>query len=481
MAVDKSGLGRQILLSSRNALYLSMRYMDLAFSAFEYEMNAGNGFVGTDGGKIYYDTYFLAHLYEQEKRLVNRLYLHMVLHCLLRHLWRRGDRDKRYWNLACDIAVEHVIDSLNLSVVRMKTPGRRAFIYDSLHKEQKVLTAERIYLYLLRYGSEDKNLKRLEAEFLVDDHNYWYKDEDPRKSMSQKQKWDEISQKTQTRIETMGEDPGRDRGNMLETVRTENRERYQYRDFLRRFAVLREELHIDPDSFDQIFYTYGLSLYGNMPLIEPLESREVKKIEQFVIAIDTSMSCSGPQVRSFLNETCSILRDRESFFRKMEIHIIQCDASVQRDDILHDAGELEKYAENLVLAGGGGTDFRPVFTYVEQLRAGGELAQLRGLIYFTDGQGIYPRRSPGYDTAFVFLRQPDDELVKVPSWAMKVIIEPEDLEEPAGSAAGAAGAGGVSGIAAAMGRDDIAEAAGMHEAAGMPGQQTFSGGKTDEY
>ncbi|MBQ4045111.1 MAG: metallopeptidase, partial [Lachnospiraceae bacterium] len=134
-------------------------------------------------------------------------------------------------------------------------------------------------------------------------------------------------------------------------------------------------------------------------------------------------------VRRFLNETCSILRDRENFFRKMEIHIIQCDASIQRDDILHDTRELEEYAENLVLAGGGGTDFRPVFEYVGRLRAGGELARMRGLIYFTDGQGIYPRRSPGYDTAFVFLRQPDDELVKVPSWAMKVIIEPEDLEE----------------------------------------------------
>lgn len=53
--------------------------------------------------------------------------------------------------------------------------------------------------------------------------------------------------------------------------------RQSYADFLRKFSVLREELHADPDEFDLNYYTYGLRLYGNMPLIEPVESREVKK------------------------------------------------------------------------------------------------------------------------------------------------------------------------------------------------------------
>ena len=34
----------------------------------------------------------------------------------------------------------------------------------------------------------------------------------------------------------------------------------------------REEVHADYDSFDMGYYAYGLSLYGNMPLIEPLET-----------------------------------------------------------------------------------------------------------------------------------------------------------------------------------------------------------------
>ena len=86
-------------------------------------------------------------------------------------------------------------------------------------------------------------------------------------------------------------------------IRLKEDRQYDYREFLRKFAVFREELTVDPDSFDYNFYTYGLSLYGNMPLIEPLETREVKKVSEFVIVIDTSMSCQGDLVKRFLEET----------------------------------------------------------------------------------------------------------------------------------------------------------------------------------
>ena len=89
----------------------------------------------------------------------------------------------------------------------------------------------------------------------------------------------------------------------------ENRERYDYKAFLRKFAVMKEEMQVDPDSFDYIYYTYGMNHYGNMPLIEPLESREVYRIEDFVIAIDTSMSCSGELVCRFLEETYQVLSE----------------------------------------------------------------------------------------------------------------------------------------------------------------------------
>ena len=65
---------------------------------------------------------------------------------------------------------------------------------------------------------------------------------------------------------------------------------------------------MDEDTFDYVFYSYGLSLYGNMPLIEPQEWKEVQKVEEFAIVIDTSMSCSGGWSK-FLEETYGVLSE----------------------------------------------------------------------------------------------------------------------------------------------------------------------------
>ena len=48
-----------------------------------------------------------------------------------------------------------------------------------------------------------------------------------------------------------------------------------------------------------------------------------------------------------------------------------------------------------------------------------------GLLYFTDGNGIYPKKQPPYKTAFLFLGDYDKE--KVPAWAMQLAIEKEEL------------------------------------------------------
>ena len=78
------------------------------------------------------------------------------------------------------------------------------------------------------------------------------------------------------------------------------------------------------------------------------------------------------------------------------------------------------------LRGFGGTDFRPVFSYVDKLVEQREFQNLKGLIYFTDGYGTFPSTMPDYKTAFVFLRERFNNY-EVPSWAIKLILEQEDL------------------------------------------------------
>ena len=58
-----------------------------------------------------------------------------------------------------------------------------------------------------------------------------------------------------------------------------------------------------------------------------------------------------------------------------------------------------------MIHGRGGTDFRPVFEEVERMREKREFSDLKALIYFTDGDGIYPEKKPDYETAFVFVKR----------------------------------------------------------------------------
>ena len=95
---------------------------------------------------------------------------------------------------------------------------------------------------------------------------------------------------------------------------------------------------------------------------------------------------------------------------------------------LTDLDSLDRYARNFVLKGGGGTDFRPAFEYVDSLIETGEYMNLKGLIYFTDGYGIYPNKMPPYRTAFVFSEE-DYRDTDVPPWAIRLVLSEESLRE----------------------------------------------------
>ena len=427
--LDVVGLCTRILQNSRNELYLNMRYLDLSLSSLGFEMDPACRGLGTDGFVIYYHGEYLCDLYRRGRVLVNRAYLHMVLHCLFCHMDTMGRRDGRMWNLACDIAAESVIDGLYLKCVHIQTPPFRMDWYGRLRQRLQVLNAEGVYKTLEEMKLTERQLERLEAEFLVDDHQYWQLPPDaPKTGVVRQNQWSNNREKLQTEMETMGNRQDEDTKSLLEQVQVENRSRYDYRRFLQKFSVLREEMQVDEDSFDYVFYTYGLSLYGNMPLVEPLESKEVSRIEDFVLVIDTSMSCSGDLVRRFLEETYSVLCQSDSYFKKTNIHIIQCDDQVQQDRRITCRQEMEEYMQEFSIIGQGGTDFRPAFEYVNQMLGRGEFHRLKGLLYFTDGEGIYPVKRPVYDTAFVFVKEQYTD-ISVPAWAMKVILEPEQLLE----------------------------------------------------
>lgn len=420
-------LGVSILCAARDELYFSMRFLDVALSSFVYQMDSSVSPFGTDGVVMYFHPQQLGGLLRENRILVNRGYLHMVFHCIFRHMFKRTD-DERYWDLSCDIAAEHLIDGCDKRPVRWSRSLLRRETYRKLETGGRVMNAERIFRELKAWELTEKELSRLEEEFRTDDHRYWENRGPERKKEPElSRKWQEINEKMETDLETFSKEASEENGSFLGQLRVENRERQDYREFLRKFSVLREEMGTDPDTFDYGFYSYGLTLYGNMPLIEPLETREVRRIADFVIVIDTSMSCSGTLVRRFLEETYSVLKQNDSYFRRVNVHIIQCDEKVHSDVKITSEKELKKYMDQFELYGEGGTDFRPAFAYVDELLGRGEFDDLKGLIYFTDGYGIYPSRMPPYKTAFVFLEE-DYRDADVPAWAIRLVLREDELE-----------------------------------------------------
>lgn len=239
--------------------------------------------------------------------------------------------------------------------------------------------------------------------------------------------WSRAAKSMRVDLETLSRTRGSGLNNLMRELSVSSHERVDYREFLRQFAVEHEDMRLSDDEFDYVFYTYGLELYRNMPLIEPLEYRSEKRIRDFVIVIDTSSSVSAKVVQEFVDATFDVLTSEGGFFAKTNIHIIQADARVQSDTKISSLADLDRWRHNIKLRGFGGTDFRPAFRYVQQLRHAGEFDDLQGLVYFTDGWGIYPERMPPYKCAFVFYDE-DHRPDLVPPWAIQVTMHPGAFE-----------------------------------------------------
>lgn len=241
------------------------------------------------------------------------------------------------------------------------------------------------------------------------------------------EEWQEISERIKVDVETISNGRGGQSEGLIQNLAEVNREKYDYTEFLKKFAVLGEEMRVNDDEFDYVFYTYGLQLFKNVPLVEPLEYKDVKRIKEFVLAIDTSGSVQGDLVQMFVQKTYNVLKSTESFFSKINLHIIQCDDKIQEDVRITSQEEFDDYFSKMQLKGFGGNNEVLLFSYVDDLIRKGEFQNLKGMIYFTDGYGIFPQKKPEYEVAFVFVENERWPIPDVPPWVIKLVLEKEDL------------------------------------------------------
>lgn len=512
---DLIDFGNRILNEARTELYIHLRFMARALDSLGYTMDLATQSMGTDARTIHYNPNFVFALFLESPQKLDRLYLHILLHCIFRHMFSSDQyEDPALWDLAADIQVESVLDSMDYDIINRPAYPFREEWYERLRAECHVLSAERIYHYFHLNKPDLDTLQQLTLEFHKCDHQFWKRMEDQRgggqpeipddllndastplgapqppspdanagdpdadgaadpsadapdaqnpdhpaapsnapdagtpdtppaaepdpaappkngtgalarvDEAALDEQWKETAERLQTELTTFGAEASDETGSLAWVLAAQYRQETDFRDFLEKLTVLREVTHVDPDSFDYGYYNYGMEVYGNMPLIEENEFREERRISDLVIAIDTSASTEQGQVQRFLDETAAILRRRTNFFQRIRVHLILCDDRVQQDIVLTKPEEIEDYAAHFEMKGGYGTDFRPVFQYVEELRAQGALPELRGLMYFTDGHGPYPTKPTDYQTAFVFDPWADIDDQAAPDWALKLYLK----------------------------------------------------------
>lgn len=417
-------LADEIIRLARDTITVRFRFFDVALAKVKLvpdKEHNENCFCIKDGN-ILYNPNLLLKTYTKEPQIAVRGILHILFHLVFLHQFKIEVLDSNYWNLATDIAVEKVILELDFKGAELKRDSEEKHELEALKRKINTFTADKIYREFMANPLDEATKEIYEKLFCIDSHESWHETESDEIIISEDE-WKKISRRVKSEIENFSN--GKHESDTLtKNLIKANKDRYSYRQLLEKFTISEEEITISDDEFDYVYYTYGLANYGNIPLVEPLEYREVKKVREFVIAIDTSASCRGELIKKFIQKTYDILKDSETFFSKINIHIIQCDASIQVDTKIQSEAEFHDFTKNTEIKGFGATDFRPVFSYVEELKAKGEFENLKGLIYFTDGYGVYPEKIPDYDVIFAFVDE-DEAAHNVPGWAIKIIMEDE--------------------------------------------------------
>lgn len=477
---ERQELAVEVLRLAKDRLLVSYPFLAPAASLLPFVPSPDtlSPLSGTDAKAFYFNADHVLACFAATREAPVHDYVHTLLHCLFLHPFANPGQNRARWDLACDIAAECIAAELcgprpgNANGGTEYALGR---ICGAL--QQIPLTAESVF-ELLKTGRFVDDEQEWQQLFCVDDHRFWYERPDVRSTASagadaghagegHTDETPDSDSESETETQPDGESPdgtpnegathfkspknawqyaaqsiassmkhqhaspqsgwGRNLSGLFANLRVAPRSHKKpaLDEFLRSFATFEETPRPSSDEFDYALYTYGFALYGDTPIIEPLETRDEKRIREFVIGIDVSGSVWSPTVTRFAQIVQGVLCNEGLFSCAPRIRIIQCDTQIVAEDVIDTPEHMRKWIEGLRLHGGGGTDLRPVFQRVDELVEHGEINDLNGVICLTDGYANFPKCATPYKTAFALT--PDGAQNLVPPWAMTFMLEEEDF------------------------------------------------------
>jgi predicted metal-dependent peptidase len=346
--------------------------------------------MATDGYHIFFNANWVKDITDVELRGV---VAHELLHVLFSHSTRCGNRSAVKWNIACDYAI-------NLLLVEQ---GFLLPIGGLMSREFVGLPAEEIYSRLMNAdddevfyggirglpvdGTEDAPgiLKEAEDDLLAPD--------DPR-VVGAIGNSDMDAQERRDLIATLrSEAKTKLHGNSGAWFRSEcdsaESAKIDWRSLLRQwlFDRIRTDWSLWPPSKKHLHRGFIFPSIG------------VEAPGMLIFAVDTSASMTEGELSSIFSEIRSF---RETFPCKLTV--LQADTDV-RDVAEFEAMDGSEFPKRVEVVGRGGTDFRPVFDWIQDNSTGSPSA----LVYATDGYGTFPKSDTGFPVIWIRTRISQDE------------------------------------------------------------------------
>ncbi len=348
----------------------------------------------TDGRRLLYNPKWLEELKTQYSlSTVSAVIAHEVMHCALNHLTRRGTRDSKLWNYAADYAVNIILHEAGFRLPQGALLDHR----------YKGMPTEQIYEQIAQKSAEQGGFNP--NGDIMDDHSMWQKSGygikdnqnacnsngtfSPGSAKAIEEEWNgRIVAAVQTALNQGKFPSGLER--LVDTL-------------LKPYIPWKEVL---ADYMERICHEYIWGPFDRRFTHSGtyIPSTGQDGLNEIVVALDTSGSVSQKELSQFLAEVKTI-----ADIGANTLHIVFCDASISSWYTV----ELGEDLPQIKIAGGGGTDFRPVFEAVEKNGINPSV-----MIYYTDGYGSFPKKQPDYPVLWAVTKNH-----KEPPWGAVIIVE----------------------------------------------------------
>jgi len=379
----------QKIQKAKAKLMLEHPYFGTIASSLRLEQNNELLTFLSDGEALRYNSEYIDRLDVSEVEFVMA---NGAMHAVLKHQDRSAGRTKWLWQTATDYVVNSMLVKNGMQLPEYANYEHK---FDGMYAEE-VYQMLRDEMMNDEFGMEEQIEQIMEGDD-VHNENIHMQEENVASPDAQEQKYDKNSEDK----EESSSIPSQNSEELSEELKEQFEQIFQK---LKRQGTLPKDLKfVVPEYFShkvdwrEFLYgyiaSYAKSTYSFVPpnmkylyrgIYLPSLSSDLLRI---VIAIDTSGSVDETLLSTFLGEINSIMQSYPNY----EIDVITADAKIQSHQVFL-PGENLKYE----VSGGGGTDFRPVFEYIDQ-----QITYPTLILYFTDGMGTFPETEASYDVMWI--------------------------------------------------------------------------------